>query len=206
MSDSTAKVNILWELKKKKYQFICLKLFEQSLSTLTWPHILDQCLENKHLKWMILFFPPKLNFFFFTNWSWVALQRSVSFSACVLSHFSRVWRSATLWTVAFQAPLVRGILHARILEWVAPPSSRGSSWPGDWARVSCIEAVSLLLSYQGHSSTSARWTTKWISHVCIHIPLCHHNTACSSLGSTVGSHWLSILNIVSTVHICQSQS
>ena len=27
---------------------------------------------------------------------------------------------------------VRGILHARILEWVAMPSSRGSSWPKDW--------------------------------------------------------------------------
>ena len=25
-----------------------------------------------------------------------------------------------------------GILQARILEWVAMPSSRGSSWPGDW--------------------------------------------------------------------------
>ena len=38
---------------------------------------------------------------------------------------------ATLWTVARQAP-VHGILQARILEWVAVPSSRGSSqtWDG----------------------------------------------------------------------------
>jgi len=27
---------------------------------------------------------------------------------------------------------IPGILQARILEWVAMPSSRGSSWPGDW--------------------------------------------------------------------------
>ena len=34
--------------------------------------------------------------------------------------------SATLWTVASQAPLSMGILQARILEWVAVPSSKGS--------------------------------------------------------------------------------
>ena len=33
---------------------------------------------------------------------------------------------------------VHGILQARILEWVAIPFSRGSSWPRDWTRVSCI--------------------------------------------------------------------
>ena len=33
---------------------------------------------------------------------------------------------------------VLGISQARILEWVAISSSRGSSWPRDWTRVSCI--------------------------------------------------------------------
>ena len=33
---------------------------------------------------------------------------------------------------------VRGILQARILEWVAIPFSRGSSWPRDRTHVSCI--------------------------------------------------------------------
>ena len=32
---------------------------------------------------------------------------------------------------------VHEILQARILEWVAMPSSRESSWPRDWIRVSC---------------------------------------------------------------------
>ena len=36
----------------------------------------------------------------------------------------------TPWTVACQASLSMGILQARILEWVAMPSSRGSSDPG----------------------------------------------------------------------------
>ena len=33
---------------------------------------------------------------------------------------------------------VRGILQARILEWVAIPFSRGSTLPWDWTQVSCI--------------------------------------------------------------------
>ena len=33
---------------------------------------------------------------------------------------------------------IRGILQARILEWVAIPFSRGSSWPRDRAQVCCI--------------------------------------------------------------------
>ena len=46
-----------------------------------------------------------------------------------------VW---TLWTVALQAPLSMGIFQARILEWVAMPSSRGSSQPRDQTQVSHI--------------------------------------------------------------------
>ena len=36
---------------------------------------------------------------------------------------------------------VHGILQARILEWVAMPSSRRSSWPRDWTRVSCGSCI-----------------------------------------------------------------
>ena len=42
---------------------------------------------------------------------------------------SHVRLFATPWTVAHQALLSMGILQARILEWVAMPSSRGSSDP-----------------------------------------------------------------------------
>ena len=37
-----------------------------------------------------------------------------------------------------QAPLSVGILQARILEWVAMPSSRGYSQPRDRTKLSCI--------------------------------------------------------------------
>ena len=36
--------------------------------------------------------------------------------------------------------IVRGILQARILEWVAFPFSKGSSQPRDQTQVSCIAA------------------------------------------------------------------
>ena len=42
-----------------------------------------------------------------------------------------------LQTVARQARLSRGIVQARILEWVSMPSSRGSSRPRDRTRVFC---------------------------------------------------------------------
>ena len=44
----------------------------------------------------------------------------------------------TPWTVAHQAPLSMVILQARILEWVAMPSSRGSSQPRDQTQISCL--------------------------------------------------------------------
>ena len=47
---------------------------------------------------------------------------------------------------------VHGILQARILEWVATPFSRGSSWPRDRTHVSCV-------------SCSCRWILYSLSHL-----------------------------------------
>ena len=45
---------------------------------------------------------------------------------------------------------VHGILHARILEWVAGPFSRTSSQSRDWTQVSCIAGgVFYQLSHKG---------------------------------------------------------
>ena len=49
--------------------------------------------------------------------------------------------STTPWTVACQAPLSKGILQARILKWVAMPSSRGSSQSRDQTQVSHIAGI-----------------------------------------------------------------
>ena len=53
-------------------------------------------------------------------------------------------------------PCVHGILQARILEWVAMPSSRGSSPARDQTRISCTEADFLPLSHQGSLYGSVR--------------------------------------------------
>ena len=57
---------------------------------------------------------------------------------CYAQSLSHVQLFVTQWTVARQAPLSVGILQARILEWVAMPSSRGSSQHSNRTRVSCI--------------------------------------------------------------------
>ena len=67
--------------------------------------------------------------------------------ACMLSRFSRVWLFATLWTITRQAPLPIGILQARILHWVAVPSSRGSLCPGDQTLVSYISCTDKWVLY-----------------------------------------------------------
>ena len=85
---------------------------------------------------------------------------------CMLSRFSCVCVFMTLWTVYCQDSLeVHGILQARILEWVAMPSSRVSSNPRESNLcLLCLlhrQAVSLLLSYWG-SPINGMHTHKYI--------------------------------------------
>ena len=48
---------------------------------------------------------------------------------------------------------VHGILQERILEWIAMPSSRGSSRPRDWTHISCLSCTSRQVLY----TISATW-------------------------------------------------
>ena len=59
-----------------------------------------------------------------SSWGW-----------CMVSH---VQLFAIPWTVAHQAPLSMEFFQARLMERVAIPSSRGSSWPRDQTQVSSI--------------------------------------------------------------------
>ena len=71
----------------------------------------------------------------------------------MLSSISYVQLCATLWTVACQTHLPMGSSKARILEWVAMPSSRGSSQSREGTRGSPVssasKADSLPVSQQG---------------------------------------------------------
>ena len=91
--------------------------------------------------WGILFMTPtpKQDRVFFTE------------RACMLSCFSSVQLFATLWTIARQTPLSMEILQARILEWVAMSSSKGSSPLRDQTHISSPALAGMFCT------TSATW-------------------------------------------------
>ena len=74
------------------------------------------------------------------NWNWILQglegHNEDFFVLYVLSQSCLAF--VTPWTIAHQAPLSKGILQVRILEWVALAFSRGSSWARDQTQVSCI--------------------------------------------------------------------
>ena len=63
--------------------------------------------------------------------------------------------------IAHQASLSMGVLQARILEWVAMPSSRRSSQPRDPTQVSCIEGRFFTIGSPGKPTRQAKiWASK----------------------------------------------
>ena len=66
------------------------------------------------------------------------------------------------WTVAYQAPLSKGILQARILEWVVMPCFRGSSQARDWTRSPALQADSL----PTEPPEKPPWWFSWEQSVC----------------------------------------
>ena len=75
----------------------------------------------------------------------------------VLSRFSHVWLFMTPWTVAPPpGSSVHGILQARILEWVAMPSSRDLPDPG----IKNMSLTSCALAYR-FFSTSTTWEAQY---------------------------------------------
>ena len=83
---------------------------------------------------------------------------------------------------------VYGILQARILEWVAMPSSRGSSWPSDWTCISYVSCNGKRILYHKHSLgsphqfTSFSLTSSPCPPVLINMSylLVSHNSSCLS--------------------------
>ena len=65
---------------------------------------------------------------------------------------------------------LHGILQARILEWVAISSSRGSSRPRDWTCVSCISGIDGRVLY--HGATWQAWNSKLRAFSFLKLPNC----------------------------------
>ena len=91
-------------------------------------------------------------------------------SCSVMSQFL-----VTPWTAAHQTPLSMGILQARILKWVALPSSRGSSQPRDWTQVSSLQADSLLSEPPGITTSCGKFLENGNTrppYLCLEKPVC----------------------------------
>ena len=63
----------------------------------------------------------------------------------------------TPWCVAHKAPLYMGFLQARILEWAAMPSSRGSSQPGGQTQVSLIAGEFFTVQATREAPNAQEW-------------------------------------------------
>ena len=114
----------------------------------TWPSSFDLCILTVwHLAWLIKSDPSEQSG---SWWKYFYDPASEAIHPCVPSLFSRV---LLVWPHGLQLPgsSVHGILQARILEWVAMPFSRGSSWPGDQTCVSYISCIGRQVLYH--------WTT-----------------------------------------------
>ena len=62
--------------------------------------------------------------------------------ACMLSHFNHVQLFVNLWTIYnLSGSSVHGFLQARILNWIAMPSSRGSSQHKDQTHLSSVSCI-----------------------------------------------------------------
>ena len=57
---------------------------------------------------------------------------------------------------------IHGILQAGILEWVATPSSKGSSWPRDQTSISCIAGRFFTAEPLGEVLKEAKLLGKWM--------------------------------------------
>ena len=67
--------------------------------------------------------------------------------ACILSDFSHVQLFVMLWTCSLPGSSVRGILQARILEWVATPFSSESFQPRKEILISCVSCIGRWILY-----------------------------------------------------------
>ena len=104
--------------------------------------------------WIVLFSTTIRKHRFFgtqpSSWSNSHISMITGKTMCVPRSFSHVRLFRIQWTTAHHSPpgsSGHGILQARILQWVAMPSSRGSSWPRDRTQVSRVSCTGRRVLY-----------------------------------------------------------
>ena len=80
----------------------------------------------------------------------------------MLNHFSSVWLFCKPMECSPQGSSVHRISQARILECIATPFSRGSSWPRDRTWSSALPVDSLPLSHQEVHQYSEDWIIYYV--------------------------------------------
>ena len=76
---------------------------------------------------------------------------------------------------------VHGILHTRILEWVAMPVSRGSAWPG--IELTSLKSLVLGDRFFTTSTTREAPTPLYMEPLCLGLPVKKRNRLCLLLSS-----------------------
>ena len=101
---------------------------------------------------------------------------------------------------------VRGILQARILEWVAIPFSRGSSWPRSLTHVSCVCCIGRRILYrwanwEAHCNLCYLQMAPHSSTLAWKIPWMEDPGRLQSMGSLrVGHDWATSLSLFTFMH------
>ena len=118
------------------------------------------------LSFFFVFYPLFVSLFFWLHHAaWGILLPSVCVCVCVLSH---VWLFCDPMDCNPPGSSVHGILLARILEWVAISSFRGTSPPRNPTSISYISCIdSWVLYHYHHLRSFPKMKTKWKSFSCV---------------------------------------
>ena len=135
--------------------------------------------------------------------------------ACMPSRFSHVQLFATLWTIACQASLSKGLSRQEYWSgWVAMLCSRGSSWPRDWTQVSCTVGGFLTTEPPGKPLSAHRFHLRkasaidpspahtWVPHSFLHCGLFSKSTAVLKLTLQVPGSFPSLLSPSKISNVC----
>ena len=134
----------MFELLKDSWMF-------SSAPCLLWSEVLvERCEENIGGSTSILFLDNCGDSFKPHQSSTSGRLSKISYNLCAWV-LSRVWLCDPM-DCSPPGSSVHGILQARILEWVAMPSSRRSSQPRDGTHVSCVSCIGRRILY--HCTTS----------------------------------------------------
>ena len=116
---------------------VCLKTKNHHL----WSMIKCNKMKCDFIYWAIIMCPAMFSVLWIQNWvsqARVPFSRRLSSSVCVVSCFKSCPSLCDPMDSSQPGSSVHGILQARILEWVAMPSSRRSSSPRDQTCISCL--------------------------------------------------------------------